>query len=163
MNTAFNQQIKEISNKVYLYLVKQGCNKEDAKDIVQNSLYKALLYIDSISPDKLSAWIFKVSINQYYDLCKKKKIDMRIIMIEMTSNEKLLDDLLLENEEKENVRKTLERLSPVYKQILIFKYDTELSYKEIGNVLDMNENKVKTYLARARAQFRDYYRRYTDE
>ncbi|WP_442598572.1 RNA polymerase sigma factor [Neobacillus sp. D3-1R] len=159
MNAAFNEQIKDLSNKVFLYLVKQGCNREDAKDIVQQALYKALLYMDSIDQDKLSAWVFKVSINQYYDVCRRMNRTTDLQICDMVSNEKMLDDLMVENEGQQKVRETLNLLSPVYKQILLLKYDTLLSYKEIGNVLDMNENKVKTYLARARAQFKELFRR----
>ncbi|WP_343216266.1 RNA polymerase sigma factor [Clostridium frigoris] len=41
------------------------------------------------------------------------------------------------------------------KNLLILKYNMDLSYKEISNVLDINESTVKTYLFRAREQFKN--------
>jgi len=41
---------------------------------------------------------------------------------------------------------------------LFFKYDMGLSYKEIAELLDINENTVKTYLFRAREQFKKLWR-----
>ncbi|MDM8311423.1 MULTISPECIES: sigma factor-like helix-turn-helix DNA-binding protein [Clostridium] len=37
---------------------------------------------------------------------------------------------------------------------MIFKYDFCLSYKEISELLDIKENTVRTYLFRAREQFK---------
>ena len=49
-------------NLIYKYLVKLGCSQDNAEDIVQDTFYKALKYIDGIQADKISAWLFKVAI-----------------------------------------------------------------------------------------------------
>lgn len=83
---------KDKMNLIYRYLIKLGCSKENADDIVQDTFYKALRYIDGIQSDKLSAWLFKVAINKYYDLCRKNKrhihvsIDKVIVNIFLTSS-----------------------------------------------------------------------------
>lgn len=52
----------------------------------------------------------------------------------------------------------LETMNPDYKNILLLKYDYELSYKEISSLLDMKEETIKTNLYRARNQFKALYR-----
>ena len=66
-----NELFQQKMNLIYKYLVNLGCSKDNAEDIVQDTFYKALKYIDGIQYDKISAWLFKVAINKYYDLCRK--------------------------------------------------------------------------------------------
>jgi len=47
-----------------------------------------------------------------------------------------------------------EKLNITDKNLLILKYDIKLTYKEISNLLDISEEKVKTYLYRARNNFK---------
>jgi len=92
---------KDKMNLIYRYLIKLGCNKENADDIVHDTFYKALRYIDGIQSDKLSAWLFKVAINKYYDLCRKNKrhihvsIDEEILKDGLGTNN-LIEDFILE-------------------------------------------------------------------
>lgn|GEM_PF-6810312 len=40
---------------------------------MQDALYKGVLYADSSDPVRVPAWLFKVAIHHYYDLCRKRK------------------------------------------------------------------------------------------
>ncbi|MGM0903904.1 MAG: sigma-70 family RNA polymerase sigma factor [Bacillota bacterium] len=53
---------------------------------------------------------------------------------------------------------TLNQLQEVYKQLLLLKYELELSYKEIGLLLGMKEETIRTYLFRARKEFQMKWR-----
>ncbi len=145
------------------YLMKIGCSKEDADDIVQDTFYKALKYIDGIETDKLSSWLFKVAINKYYDLCRKNNrrtylnIDEDIFKESLTTRE-LVENYLLNLEKKEEILKVLNSMNEIQKNLLLFKYEMGLSYKEIAEILDIGENTVKTYLFRAREQFKRIWR-----
>ncbi len=57
------------------------------------------------------------------------------------------------------VREILNSLKEEYKSLLIFKYEMELSYKEIGLLLGISEGNVKTYLYRARNKFKEEWRK----
>jgi len=153
---------------IYAYLLKIGCNKPDAEDIIQDTFYKALTYLDVIESSKISAWLFKVSINKYYDLCRKNKRHIHIniddkILKEALSDGTLCEDYLLNLERKQDILLTLNSLNDIYKNLLILKYVMNLSYNEIAEILDINQNTVKTYLFRAREQFKKYWRDIKDE
>ncbi|WP_082198103.1 sigma factor [Bacillus sp. FJAT-26390] len=55
------------------YLIRMGASQADAEDIVQDTVYKALLYLDSIVPDKFPAWLYRVALNRYCDMSRKHK------------------------------------------------------------------------------------------
>lgn len=40
----------------------------------------------------------------------------------------------------------LNELTPSHKNLLILKYEMNLSYREIGDILDISEENIKTYL-----------------
>lgn len=47
-------------NIVYRYLRKLGISQEDAEDTVQETVYKYLIYSDSIHPKKTRSWLIRV-------------------------------------------------------------------------------------------------------
>lgn len=162
-NELINELFQKKMNLIHKYLIKLGCNQENAEDIVQDTFYKALKYMDGIQSDKLSSWLFKVAINKYYDLCRKnnRRIYLSIdedIFKESLTDGKLVEEFILDLEKKEEILKVLNSISNIYKNLLFFKYDMDLSYKEISEILGINENTVKTYLFRAREQFKKIWR-----
>lgn len=144
-------------NEIRKYLIRLGASPSDAEDLVQEAVYKAFLYIDSIDDDKFSAWLYKVAINQYYDLCRRKKwITVPIDTMDIPDSE-LPEDSLLLQEKKEEVEAVLSQLIPLHKQLLIMKYEMELPYKEIAKLLGMRMEHVKAALYQARQQFKKRY------
>lgn len=150
-------------NLIYKYLLKLGCSEHNAEDIIQDTFYKALKYMDGIQTDRMSAWLFKVAVNKYYDLCRASNRHSQLniddeIFKETLTDSRLVEDFILDLEKKEEILAILNSISEVNKNLLFFKYDMGLSYKEISELLDINENTVKTYLFRAREQFKKLWR-----
>ena len=52
----------------------------------------------------------------------------------------------------------LDGIQEIFKQLLLLKYELELSYKEIALLLGMKEETVRTYLFRARKEFQKKWR-----
>ncbi|WP_310941690.1 RNA polymerase sigma factor [Clostridium estertheticum] len=86
---------------------------------------------------------------------KKRHIQVIIDEEIFKSDNNLCEDYIIDLERKGDVLKILNSLNNIQKNLLILKYNMDLSYKEISNVLDINESTVKTYLFRARAQFKN--------
>lgn len=159
MHRLMSQKMTQIQR----YLIRLGAKRDVAEDIVQETIYKGLLYIDSIDPDKFSAWMFRVALNQYYDLCRKKKwTDIPIEDVTAEGNN-VPEEILLQKEKREEIERILDSLTPMYKQLLIMKYELDLSYHEIAGLLGIRMEMVKTYLYRARKQFQKKYGGLQDE
>jgi RNA polymerase sigma factor, sigma-70 family len=145
------------------YLIRLGASRADAEDIVQDTVYKGLLYLDSIVPDKFTAWLYRVALNRYYDMLRKKKRMQFSIEEDMPGGSEIPEDVLLRNEQREEIERVMESLTPIFKQLLILKYELDFSYREISGLLGIREEMVKTYLYRARKQFqRNYGGRYNE-
>lgn len=145
---------------VFKFLLKMGVSIEDAEDIAQETLYKALKYIDSIDSDRVRAWLFKVAINDYYTIYGRKKrrqeIDIdNLDVIGMFT--KSAEDIFLTNEKGREIKSTLAMLQPEYRDLLVLKYTMNFSYRDIADVYGYSEDKVKVYLYRARNRFKQLW------
>lgn len=106
---------------IFKYLIKIGATKEDAEDIVQDTLCKTIINIDSLDERKIVSWMFKVSINKYYNLYKKnKKLNQYVCVLDddvlrEISTDTLAEEHILSNEYKEYVNKALYELKPAYR------------------------------------------------
>jgi len=146
------------SKIIFGYLIKNGCTKEESEDIIQDSFVKAIQYMDGVSKEKLSSWLFMIAINEFRNRIKKQKKIYLISIDELEFFNNLLqeDDFtedLLSNERRYEVKNCLNKLKDGNKDLLILKYEMELSYKEIGLLLGFKETVIKTYLYRARKEF----------
>jgi len=151
---------------VFRYLLKIGASKEDAEDITQEALYKTIKNIDSIREDKMRAWLFKVAINDYYNLYNRRKSQNKSSLEDIDSIKLLtesLEETVFTEEKRERVHQALELLKTSYKNLLVFKYLMDFSYKEIGAILELSEHQVKTYLYRARNSFKDIWEGFSNE
>lgn len=141
---------------VFKYLIKIGATKEDAEDIVQESIMKTIECLSQINADKLRAWLFKVALHRYYTLYNKKKTqafltDEEIMQFQSSIN---IEEQLILGEQNMKLRETLQKLPQNFQQLLVMKYFMELSYKDMAAILDVSENHIRTYLQRARKALR---------
>ncbi|MGO3169206.1 RNA polymerase sigma factor, partial [Senegalia sp. (in: firmicutes)] len=150
---------KSKSKMIYRYLIKRGCSKEEAEDIMQDSFVKAIEYIDIVDIQKFHSWLFTVSINNYNNYIKRKNIIKEInledkFFYNIVKDKNNVEETIIQEVDSIKIKEILNNLKEIYKTLLILKYDMDLSYKEIGEILDMKENTVKIYLYRARNKFK---------
>lgn len=148
---------------IYYYLLKNGCSHEDAEDIVQESYTRFISYSNGVASDKALGYIFTIAINEFKRTGKQKgkeqsiSIDSQHFWNNFT-NEADTEKLVLQREMKLDIQKTLNHLNDSHQQLLILKYELDLSYKEIGLLLGMKIETVRTYLFRARKAFQQTWR-----
>lgn len=142
-----------VSNRENLYRVAYSYvkSKEDALDIVQESIYKALRSSHKIKdPSTIKAWVYRILINTAIDFIRKNK---KIIYVE----NKILD---LHAEYVDNkttdfdLQKALDTLPPKYKTIVILRFFEDMKIQDIGKILNINTNTVKTQLYAALKKLR---------
>ncbi|WP_176330320.1 RNA polymerase sigma factor [Oceanobacillus rekensis] len=161
LNADLQEILQEKTEIIFKYLLKIGADPRDAEDIIQEALYKFILYMDSVDSKKAYSWLFRVSLNKYYDICReqKRKVQVSFENFELVDDSILPEDHIEQDELRKEIQDVLDQLTPLYKQLLLLKYDLELSYQEIAEMLDLNIGTLKTYLFRARKSFKQKFRR----
>ena len=101
-----------------------------------------------------------VAINDFRNRIKKKKkiymlsIDEEEFFENFSKEEDFTENILLK-EGQDEVKSCLNKLKEGNKNLLVLKYEMELSYKEMAALLGSKETIVKTYLYRARKEFKE--------
>ena len=121
-------------------------NADDALEVVQESIYKAISTMDSLkTPDYLNTWFYRIIVNTAIDLLRKRK---KVVV---------MDDETLSNYDLSTVdryadidlHKALEDLPIQYRSIIVLRFFEDLKIEEIAAVLDENVNTIKTRLYKA--------------
>lgn len=161
-------KFKELNNElniVFRYLIKKGVPQIDAEDAVQETAYKYLRFSDSIRSNKIRSWLIRVALNYYYDQCRKNKkyvFNLEERMVEEKAEE-FPELIILANERVEEFNKLLSRMRPLFSELILLKYESDLSYDEISKLLGLSISSVKTNLYRARKKFLKLYEEDSDE
>lgn len=70
-----------------------------------------------------------------------------------------LEERVFLNERKNNLKQAINRLRPDYQNAVYLADIEELSYKEIGEILQKNESSVKVLIHRARKSLEEILRK----
>ncbi|RRN67144.1 sigma-70 family RNA polymerase sigma factor [Peribacillus simplex] len=120
-------------------------NQEDALDIVQESIKKALISIETIQKSgSIKCWFYKIVVRTSIDFLRKQK---KITLVDDQTIESLshgkvdtYNDIDLNN--------ALDELPTQYKTVIILRFFEDLKLEEIAEIMDENINTVKTRLYR---------------
>ncbi|MFE5321488.1 RNA polymerase sigma factor [Paenibacillus sp. NPDC056579] len=130
------------------------------EDIIQESFLKVIKSIPTLENEsKLRAWIRVIVKNTTFNHLRKNKknrneVDVESVFIK-DSVDYATDAETLENEVElkvmvEAIDKCLKELKPEYQVLVELRWKHGMSYKEIADFLDINEQTVKYKLHRAR-------------
>jgi RNA polymerase sigma-70 factor (ECF subfamily) len=168
---AFKELINRYTSPIYNFVARLA-NRNDASDIVQETFIKVWKNLNRFDDTKASfkTWIFTIAKNTATDFLRKKKsllftdlekdIDDDInSFAENIPDENLLPDSALQKlQEKEADKKflnnLLEKLHPNYQEVLTLRYQEEMTFEEIGKILDKSLNTVKSQHRRAIIELR---------
>ena len=131
-------------------------DKAAAEDVVQNVFMKLYSNLSKIK-NKASVhfWIFKTTRNEIYSIYRKKKIRNEInydFVDEQfsDSSENKIAESYEQNELKQLVIKNLKQLPQEQKEVFLLKEYGQLTYREIADLLGIDENLVKSRLYKTR-------------
>jgi len=135
---------------------------EDRKDITQDVYLKAYNSLKGFRYSaKLSTWIGQIAYNTCVNYLEKKKL---VLPGELPDNETSAGNELNEIEAEVIVTKKalttilaaeIEKLSALYKTLIVLYHQEELSYADIAQVTNLPEGTVKNYLFRARKKLKE--------
>lgn len=139
------EYIIENQEKFYRLAFSYTKNKEDALDIVQNSICKALENYETIrNINAIKTWFYRVLVNESFRYMKKNH------------KESLLDELSTENisycenlyDVNDDLYEQINLLKLDVQNIIKLRFYEEMTLKEIADIMELNVNTVKAKLYR---------------
>lgn len=158
---AFTNLILENQAKLYKIAKVRLKNQADIEDVVQETmiiLYTKLLKLKDHT--KFDIWLYKILIHQCYEKYRKNKI--AIVSLETIQNQKRYSQEI-QVEDKLDYEKILEMFSHQEQTILLLYYSNGYTTKQIAEILNQNENTIKTKLRRMRLKIKDNWERGKEE
>lgn len=142
----YNICVKSYSDGAYRFILKNIRHEADAEDVVQTAFERLWMNHANVSFDTAKSYIFTTAYRLMIDLIRKNK------RIEYTET---LPETEIRNkgenfELKELLEKGLQTLSEVQRSVLLLRDYEGYDYKEIGEIVNLNESQVKVYIFRAR-------------
>jgi RNA polymerase sigma-70 factor (ECF subfamily) len=150
-DNAFYEIIAERKVQLYRTAFTYVKNKEDALDIVSETVYKAYLSIKKLKePLFFNTWLTRILINCSLDYIRKNKK-----VISFKEYDVIRDDTQFKNnDEAIDLHNALGKLNENCKTIVILKYFQDLTIKEVAEVLQCPIGTIKTNLHKALIELR---------
>ncbi|WP_042354514.1 RNA polymerase sigma factor [Bacillus rubiinfantis] len=121
-------------------------NSEDALDIVQESIRKALTAKQSLKKaNSVKSWFYKIVVHTALDFLRKQK---KVTIVDETNLDYFSKG---KNDSYQNIdlKRSLEALPLKYSSVIVLKFFEDLTIDEVAEVLQEKPNTVKTRLYRA--------------
>lgn len=146
------QYILEDQDRFYRVAYSYTRNQEDALDVVQSAVCRALEAYKSIkNEDAVKTWFYRILINECLTVLKKRK------KLLLTNDDQGWEEAYYEKgyEQDDDLEKELDRLEPDVQGIIKLRFFEEMSLKEISCITGLNLNTVKTKLYRGLKQLKE--------
>jgi RNA polymerase sigma factor (sigma-70 family) len=128
-------------------------NVGDAEDVLQDSFVDAFRHLNDFKyKSSFGAWLKRIVINKSITLLRKKKIQMVDIETTQVADRGDLDSVDEEafQYKVDEVRKAIQQLPDGYRAVVSLYLMEEIPQEEIGNMLGISHNTVRTQYHRAK-------------
>ena len=152
----FLESYKTHADAIFRYCFYKTSNREVALDLVQDTFVKAWNYlVAGKSIDNLKAFLYKTANNLIIDYFRKKKTSSLDALIEVGFNPSFDDtNIMVDKLDGSLALKAVDRIEPIYREVIIMRYVDELSIKEIATILEEKENNISVRLHRGMEKLR---------
>ncbi|MFB1003155.1 MAG: RNA polymerase sigma factor [Bacteroidia bacterium] len=134
MNTAeYNECVKNYSDGIFRFIVKNMRDEFEAENIVQNTFEKLWIRIDKVEMKTAKAYLFKIASAGH-----------------VASESYEYDNLL------EYVNKAVAKLPEKQRSAIMLRDYEGHDYRSIGDITGMSESQVKVNIFRARKYIKEY-------
>ena len=155
---AFDEILQRHQNYVYSYILFLVKEEDVADDIFQETFTRAIIAIRSHryqTTGKFSAWLIRIAHNLIVDSTRETETGKIIFQEKFSSN--ILNDIrlsegaregnIMEEQKADQIRKMLDYLPEVQREVIIMRFYEDLSFKEIAEKTGVS---INTSLGRMR-------------
>lgn len=151
---------------VYNFIYHMKVSPDESEDITQETFVKVWKNIKKYnSKQNFKTWIFTVAKNTAIDYFRKRKNiafsefagddDENYFENKLASEDiSQLEESIMKEDEK-MISKAVQKLLPIYQSILFLRYNEDMTFKEIGEILNKPLDTVKSQHRRALMQLKN--------
>ncbi|TDF87889.1 sigma-70 family RNA polymerase sigma factor [Paenibacillus piri] len=152
LDAIYQQYLKD----VYLYLRSLCHDHHAAEDLVQETFYRAYLYLEDCKEDKVKPWLFRVAYNAFVDYKRKERRSStrEPDYFRHHGHSDTPEEAVLRQERWDEFERSLSGLPYKQRQALLLYDFGQLTYQEASELMGVSLSHFKVLLFRARQQLR---------
>ena len=149
---------RENFNMVYKYLFCLTHSDDIAEELTQETFCIAVKYIKTFRGEcKISVWLCQIAKNLWYKEVtrKNREISRETINIEDLEDIENIEDIILKKDEKSELYNMLKVLDKKTREVIYLRITGDLSFKQIGNILNKTENWARVTFYRGKQKLKE--------
>lgn len=157
-NKAFDTLLSRHKNKVFMYILRIVKDNDVANDIFQDTFVKAVMTIKQgryYENGKFGAWISRIAHNLIIDFYRQEKSENLCscddeelnILNRKDLSDSTIEDALVTDQIHTDVRRLIDALPELQRDVLVMRYYKNMSFKEIAEATNVS---INTALGRMR-------------
>lgn len=150
---AFRALFEAYQDKVYSIALRYTGDPAAALDIAQETFLKLLSSIQDFRGDSnFDTWLYRLVVNRCFDHRRSGRRWLGFVdelIDRFRAPEESVFEELARSELREEVQRTVARLSPEQKMVVVLRYTEGLSYEQIAEILGCSPGTVASRLNRA--------------
>jgi RNA polymerase sigma factor (sigma-70 family) len=165
--SAYEILVQRYSTALFNFTCRFLGDYDQACDILQQVFMQLYISLPTLrTGEPLKAWLFQVARNRCLDELRRKRA-IHFSEIECASDEDevsplaaipdtrpLPEELAERHDLQEKLQQAIQALPPKFRSVVLLRYTSQMSFAEIGHVLNMPEATAKTYFQRAKPLLR---------
>ena len=166
---AYERLLARFQQPVYTLAVRLLNNQAEANDVVQEVFLKVFRNIEHFRGESsLKTWIYRITVNEghnarrWFSRHRSREVELDFETQENRDwRESIADggrspfEVTLDREQAGMIESALTRINPVFREAVILRDITDLSYEEIAVVLGVSLGTVKSRILRGREALRE--------
>lgn len=152
------QIYEEYFETVNKYLFCLTHNADISEELTQETFYRAVKKINTYKGEcKISVWLCQIAKNLWYDQCRKNKKITNIKEEDLLCEQvmKQIEEKAILAEEKITLYKKMQNLDEKTREVIYLRITGELSFKEIGIILNKTENWARVTFYRGKNKLKE--------
>ncbi len=148
--------------KIFRYISYRVTDRHMAEDLTATVFEKALSKFNQYSPEKaaLSTWVFRIARNTLIDHFRARGREHTVPLDEAfdrPGNGKSPEQTVIEQEESQILRLCISKLSTQEQEIISLKFSSEMTNRQIADLLGLSESNVGVILYRTVRKLRNHF------
>ena len=164
-SAAFEMLVRRYTQPLYAFATRILGDADDAADVVQHTFIQCYNALPRLRPDaSLRPWFYRVARNRCLDLIRQRRTppaerprddgeDLDALAAVADSGPSL-ESLAERRDLQRLLAEASAGLPPKYREVVVLRYEGELTFGEIAQTLGIPENSAKTLFQRAKTMLR---------
>jgi RNA polymerase sigma-70 factor (ECF subfamily) len=159
---AYRRFIKQYERLVIHIIYRMVSNPSDREDLFQDVFLKAYQNLGGFRfQSKASTWLARITYNTCINFLQKKRTPLfddktpeTLTIEDIADSDELPDDWVSKRDMAKHIEEEIQKLPLRHRTALTLYHLHGLHYTEIGQIMDLPESSVKSYLFRGRQQLK---------